>query len=197
MIDPAIRKLNLGCGFDIRPDFVNADSFPECNPDLLLDVEQPDWPFEDDRFDYVLMKHVLEHVGKDFDVFARIMRNLHRILSPGGILEIHVPHYRHETYWSDPTHVRAFTPLTFRMMSKRQNDEWIAARANYTMLAYLMDVDFELKQAVQSYDQAYIVAMNEGRMTKEEVRRRAETDWGVVRELQFQLQAVKPVRPAA
>ena len=40
--------------------------------------------------------------------------------------------------WSDPTHVRAFTPLTFWMMSKKQNDEWIAKRANYTMLAHVM-----------------------------------------------------------
>lgn len=191
MTDPAVRKLNLGCGFDIRPDFVNADSFLECKPDIVMDIEQPEWPFEDGRFDHVLMKHVLEHVGKDFADFARIMRNLHRILSPGGIAEIHVPHYRHETYWSDPTHVRAFTPLTFRMMSKRQNDEWIAARANYTMLAYVMGVDFELRQAVQVYDPAYSAAMNEGRMTREEVRRRAETDWGVIRELHIQIAAVK------
>ncbi len=191
MLNPGIRKLNLGCGFDIRPDFINADNFAECNPDILFDVEQADWGFEDNRFDYVLMKHVLEHVGKDFADFARIMRNLHRILSPAGILEIHVPHYRHETYWSDPTHVRAFTALTFRMMSKRQNDEWIAQRANYTMLAYVMGIDFELKQAVQVYDQSYIRMMNEGHITKDEVRRRAETDWGVVRELQVQLQAIK------
>lgn len=191
MLNPGIRKLNLGCGFDIRPDFINADSFSECKPDILLDVEQADWAFEDNRFDYILMKHVLEHVGKDFADFARIMRNLHRILSPAGILEIHVPHYRHETYWSDPTHVRAFTALTFRMMSKRQNDEWIAKRANYTMLAYVMGVDFELKQAVQVYDQSYIQMMNDGQITKDEVRRRAETDWGVVRELQVQLLAIK------
>ncbi len=191
MIDPAIRKLNLGCGFDIRPGFVNADNFPECGPDILFDIEDAEWPFEGGRFDHVLMKHVLEHVGREFDDFARIMRNLHHILSPGGIAEIHVPHYRHETYWSDPTHVRAFTPLTFRMMSKRQNDEWIAARANYTMLAYVMGVDFELRQAVQVYDPAYVTAMNEGRMTKDEVRRRAETDWGVVRELQIQIAAIK------
>lgn len=187
----SVRRLNLGCGFDLRPDCVNADNFPECNPDILLDIEQPDWPFDDNRFDHVLLKHVLEHVGKDFTDFAQIMRNLHRITSPGGIIEIHVPHYRHETYWSDPTHVRAFTALTFRMMSKRQNNEWIANRANYTMLAYVMDVDFELKSAIQVYDNTYVTQMNEGKLSKEEVRRMAEQNWGVVRELQFQLTVVK------
>jgi len=191
MSNSAVRKLNLGCGFDKRQGWINADSFAACEPDILLDIEQEEWPFEDGRFDHVLLKHVIEHVGKEFDVFARIMRNLHRILAPGGLLEIHVPHYRHETYWSDPTHVRPFTYLTFQMMSKRQNDEWIAQRANYTMLAYLIGVDFEIRSAVQVYDPTYVTALNEGRISKEEVRRRAEIDWGVVRELKFELAAVK------
>ncbi len=191
MIDETIRRLNLGCGFDIRPDCINADGFTECNPDLLLDIEQHDWPFEDNRFDYILMKHVLEHVGKDFPAFSRIMQNLYRIISPGGIIEIHVPHYRHETYWSDPTHVRAFTGLTFRMMSKRQNDEWIANRANYTMLAHVMGVDFEVKSAIQVYDNVYVTMMNEGKISRDEVRRMADLNWGVVRELKFELLAVK------
>ena len=38
-MNDAIRRLNLGCGFDIRPDWVNADNFPECQPDLLFDIE--------------------------------------------------------------------------------------------------------------------------------------------------------------
>ena len=191
MSNSAVRKLNLGCGFDKRQGWINVDSFAACEPDMLLDIEQAEWPFEDGRFDHVLLKHVIEHVGKEFDVFARIMRNLHRILAPGGLLEIHVPHYRHETYWSDPTHVRPFTYLTFQMMSKRQNDEWIAQRANYTMLAYLIGVDFEIRSAVQVYDPTYVTALNEGRISKEEMRRRAEVDWGVVRELKFELAAVK------
>mgnify|MGYP003394408000 FL=1 len=147
-----MRKLNLGCGFDKRDGFVNADNFAECAPDIHIDIEQTPWPLADSSFDYILMKHVLEHVGADFSTFDRVMRELYRVIAPGGIIEIHVPHFRHDTWWSDPTHVRAFTPLTFRMMSKKQNDEWIAKRANYTMLAHLMQVDFEIEQAVQVYD---------------------------------------------
>ena len=29
-----MRKLNLGCGFDKREGFVNADSFEQCQPDV-------------------------------------------------------------------------------------------------------------------------------------------------------------------
>ena len=136
------RKLNLGCGFDKREGWVNADNFPQCQPDVLLDIESTPWALDDNSFDHILLKHVLEHVGADFATFARVMRELYRVAAPQALIEIHVPHYRHDTWWSDPTHVRAFTPLTFRMMSRKQCDEWIARRANYTMLAHLMGVDF-------------------------------------------------------
>ena len=121
-------------------------------PDIHIDIEQTPWPLADNSFDYILRKHVLEHVGADFKTFACVMRELCRVIAPGDIIEIHVPHFRHGTWWSDPTHVRAFTPLTFRMMSKEQNNEWIAKRANYTMLAHVMQVDFEIVEAVQVYD---------------------------------------------
>ena len=38
-----MRKLNLGCGFDKRDGFVNADNFAECEPDIHIDIEQTPW----------------------------------------------------------------------------------------------------------------------------------------------------------
>lgn len=97
-----MRKLNLGCGFDKREGFMNADNFVECAPDVHIDIEQTPWPLADNSFDYILMKHVLEHVGADFHTFSRVMRELYRVISPEGMIEIHVPHFRHDTWWSDP-----------------------------------------------------------------------------------------------
>lgn len=184
-------KLNLGCGFDKREGWLNADNFSECEPDVFLDIEQTPWALEAGRFDHILMKHVLEHVGADFKVFAAVMRELYRVAAPNGLVEIHVPHVRHDTFWSDPTHVRAFTPLTFTMMSKRKNREWIAARANYTMLAFVMDVDFETESIVQVYDAAWRAKIERGELTIEGVRDAAASQWNVARELQVKLRAVK------
>jgi hypothetical protein len=119
------------------------------------------------------------------------MQELYRVTAPNGIIEIHVPHYRHDTWWSDPTHVRAFTPLTFQMMSRKQNDEWIAKKANYTMLSYVMDVDFELVQALQAYDPVWAAKVDSGELTKDQIRVLANEHWGVVKELQVQIRAVK------
>jgi len=184
-------KLNLGCGFDRREGWLNVDSFPECKPDQLLDIEATPWDLTTDGFYEVLMKHVLEHVGADFKVFAAVMRELWRVSETGGLVEIHVPHVRHDTFWSDPTHVRAFTPLTFQMMSKRQNRAWMEARANYTMLAFVMDVDFEVESVSQVYDPAWWAKVERGEMTREALREEAAKSWNVARELQVRLRVVK------
>ena len=186
-----LRKLNLGCGFDKRDGFVNADSFTECAPDLMMDIEETPWPIDDNQFDYVLMKHVLEHVGETFATFRRVMRELYRVTANGAITEIQVPHFRHDTYWSDPTHVRAFTPLTFTMMSKRQNDEWIAKRANYSMIAYALGVDFEVEEAVQVYDNRWLEREAAGEFTRATLRQLANERWGVVKELHVKIRTVK------
>jgi len=186
-----MKRLNLGCGFDKREGWVNADNFTGCDPDLLCDISHTPWPIMDNEYGYILMKHVLEHVGQGFDEFSEIMRELYRVVSPSGTIEIHVPHYRHETWWSDPTHVRAFTPLTFQMMSLRQNDEWIAKKANYTMLARVMRVDFEVIEALQVYDPIWWRKVETGEITKEQLRSLAETQWGIVKEMQVKLRVVK------
>ena len=184
-------KLNLGCGFDKRPGYVNADVFARCVPDVLFDLERTPWPFRDGVCGEILLKHVLEHVGADFPGFCRIMRELYRVAAPGGRIDIAVPHYRHESWWADPTHVRAFTPMTFRMLSRRQNDAWIASRANFTMLAYVMDVDFEVEEASFVYDSRWWARVAAGELTEDALKDLAEREWGVIAELQVRLRAVK------
>jgi SAM-dependent methyltransferase len=184
-------KLNLGCGFDKRDGWLNVDGFAACGPDRLLDIEATPWDLETSAFEHILMKHVLEHVGAEFEVFAAVMRELHRVAAPRGLVEIHVPHVRHDTFWSDPTHVRAFTPLTFMMLSKRQNRIWMENRANYTMLAFLMEVDFEVETVIQNYDPRWQARLDAGEITREALREKANESWNVARELQVLLRAVK------
>jgi SAM-dependent methyltransferase len=184
-------KLNLGCGFDKREGFVNADGFEACNPDVLMDIETAPWPFEDNQFDYVLMKHVLEHVGATLEKFKQVMQELYRVTCAGGIVEIHVPHFRHDMFWSDPTHVRAFTTTTFEMMSRAKNDAWIASRSNYTMLSYLLDVDFELVEGTQAYDGYWLQKEAAGEITREQLREAGRSQMNVVQELRVKLKTIK------
>jgi SAM-dependent methyltransferase len=184
-------KLNLGCGYDRREGWLNVDAWAPCEPDQVLDIEVTPWDLPSDAFEHVLLNHVLEHVGADFQVFAAILRELYRVTAPGGLVEIRVPHVRHDTFWADPTHVRAFTPLTFHMLSQRQNREWIDQRANYTMIALMIGVDFEVETLGQTYDSRWATRLQAGEVTQEQLRELALERWNVAHELVVNLRAVK------
>ncbi|MEM9050979.1 MAG: methyltransferase domain-containing protein [Bacteroidota bacterium] len=53
-------------------------------------------PFEDNKFDVVICNHVMEHVDDDL----QCMRELYRILKPGGwaIMQVPIDYSREETY---------------------------------------------------------------------------------------------------
>ena len=69
-------KLNIGCGKDVRPGWVNLDSGAD------------DLPFQDASVDEVLASHVLEHVPDR----AAAMVEIARVLRRGGLLTVVAPY---------------------------------------------------------------------------------------------------------
>lgn len=57
-------------------------------PPDVVDMDIQAIPFADDSFDLILCNHVLEHVQDD----RSAMRELHRVLAPGGIAVLQVPY---------------------------------------------------------------------------------------------------------
>jgi SAM-dependent methyltransferase len=70
------------------------------NPRAMCKLDITSLPFGDDRFDYVLCSHVLEHVSDD----RNAMREIWRVLRPGGRAILQVPiDLSRETTLEDPT----------------------------------------------------------------------------------------------
>lgn len=84
-----MQKLNLGCGEDFREGYVNVDFHDHVNVDVQHNLNHFPYPFAADNFDEVFASHILEHLDRPFDV----MKELHRILKPGGTLIVKVPHF--------------------------------------------------------------------------------------------------------
>lgn len=55
-------RLNLGCGADIRPGWVNLDNRPLPGVDVVHNILHLPWPFPDAHFEEVHAKDVFEHV---------------------------------------------------------------------------------------------------------------------------------------
>lgn len=92
-------KLNLGSGKFPKQGYVNVDVLPA---DVQHDLDVFPYPFTDNQFDEIEADHLLEHLKDPF----RVMKELHRILVPGGIVTIRVPHFSRGFTHSD--HKRGF-----------------------------------------------------------------------------------------
>ena len=81
------ENLNLGCGFQKLRGFINVDMFDNCDPDVIWDLNQFPWPWEDNSIDYIFASHILEHL----DNWWGAMVEASRILKSKGTLHIRVP----------------------------------------------------------------------------------------------------------
>lgn len=83
------RKLNLGSGQFPKKGFINLDGEARFNSDVVHNLEMFPYPFPDNHFVLIEADHVLEHLCQPFTT----VRELHRLLVPGGKLIIRVPHF--------------------------------------------------------------------------------------------------------
>jgi SAM-dependent methyltransferase len=123
------KKLNLGCGTDTRDGWINLDSAALPGVDIIHDIESLPLPFKDNEIDEILCQDILEHVE-----YIPVLKDLHRILAPGGKLHIRVPHFIGKNSVMDPTHRRYFSVSTF--------DYFAASSRVYAKRSYYFDFYF-------------------------------------------------------
>ena len=101
--------LNLGCGFKHMIGVVNVDAFDICQPDVVWDLNEVPWPWEENSIDKIYMHHVLEHLTNWWEAFEECGR----VLKVGGIVEISVPDASSDSALAYRDHHQIFTPFTF------------------------------------------------------------------------------------
>ena len=126
-----MKQLLLGCGStrDRRigiegrsgwDELVTLDHNVDHKPDIVHDLEQLPYPFEDNTFDEVHAYEVLEHLGRqgDWRSFFAQFSELWRILKPGGYLAATCPSWQSSWAWGDPSHTRVITSGTLVFLSQ-------------------------------------------------------------------------------
>lgn len=99
-------RLNIGCGRDIKPGWLNCDLFPGEGVDLVFNASKS-LPLKDESVSEIYMSHVLEHILNWED----LVYECSRLLKIGGNLILRVPY----GVTFNPYHVRFFMPETMDM----------------------------------------------------------------------------------
>lgn len=107
--------LDLGCGpLKKNPAWTGIDLLDSDGVDIVGDVYEVIAAFPDKSVDEIHSSHFFEHVAD----IPGLLKSLERILKPGGIIEIVVPHFSNPYFYSDHTHKSFFGLYSFSYLVK-------------------------------------------------------------------------------
>jgi predicted SAM-dependent methyltransferase len=129
-----MTRLSLGAGAEPEKGYINVDLLDLPGIDVVHNLMEFPWPFEDESADYIKAKDLIEHLAPYTILHTYYMgvytvkygqptiiafiEEAHRILKPGGTLWIQTPRFDAEFLWIDPTHVRGFHERSFDFFDK-------------------------------------------------------------------------------
>lgn len=176
--------LNLGCGANHLPNFVNVDVRHPA--DVIHDLESLPWPWETGSVEHIVAVHSLEHLGRDPAVFISIVKEMYRVCVHAARVEIVVPSPWHDDFVNDPTHVRPITPEMLALFSRPACDKFAEMGASNTPLAHIHGVDIRPETIEYVLDERF-----KGTPHGASLERMMTTQRNVVKEIRMAFVVVK------
>lgn len=111
-----IKKLNFGCGHDIKEGWDNID-VAKRNEHIkkTFDFNIFPYPIKDRTYDYVYASQILEHLFEPY----KVLMELWRICKPRATIEIKVPYYSNKAAYTDMEHKSYFSDVSFAKLDKK------------------------------------------------------------------------------
>lgn len=101
------RVLHIGCGTD-GGFGTRLDISAEVRPEIIADLNAP-LPFLPNTWDGAIALNIVEHLQDPLSVITE----LHRVVRPGGLVAMLVPHFASSARHVDPTHRFGFSARSF------------------------------------------------------------------------------------
>lgn len=123
--------VNLGCGTTRIPGSIGVDIVKiKKYVDRVHDLDKTPYPFVINSVDEIHMYHVLEHLHDPLEK----MEEIFRILKPGGILYLRVPHFSSMGAFSDITHIRPFGYTSFDYLDPGDSHHFYSKKAAFLIV---------------------------------------------------------------
>ena len=145
------RKLNLGCGKDIKEDtediiWDNLDFKEGDGVNITHDLNKFPYPINDNYYDGIEVRQVLQLLDRP----DLVLLELRRIAKPNAELKITVGYYHNKGQWNDILTKHAFSEVTFQTFidhpaeSKSNKDKFeiIEIKKTPTWFGYILIFEF-------------------------------------------------------
>ena len=141
-------SLDLGCGASKRSDkAIGVDMLDFDCVDIVGDVFEILARIPDRKVDSIYSSHFFEHVSD----LQLLVNEVTRVLKPGGVLEVVVPHFSNPYFYSDPTHKTFFGLYTFCYFADCQFLRRRVPQYGVTPTLELQTVNFRFKSSPPFY----------------------------------------------
>lgn len=177
-------KLNIGSGYKRLDGYLNIDHDPLVNPDICINIDTETWPIPDNSIEEIRAHHILEHIGEGF---LHVIKEIYRVSQNGTIIDIIVPHPRHDNYYGDPTHRRPITPLMLKQFSKKYCQNHKETHNSSSGFAPRLNVDLEIIDTTYSIDETY----NPSEYTQEQIKELAHRFNNVYKDIYIKMIVLK------
>ena len=112
-LSSAMKKLNFGCGRDVKKGWDNADG-QKGKGVISFNFDKFPYPIKANTYNYIFVNNVLEHL-QDPD---KVLDELWRISKPGAKIEIWVPHYTNKGAYDRLDHKHYFNETCFEYLEE-------------------------------------------------------------------------------
>lgn len=141
-------KIDFACGERKKEGFIGVDQLPHPDVDIVWDLNNYPYPFEDESVDEIYCSQFIEHV----DDLVKFMGELYRVMKHGATGIIIAPYWSHINTWRDPTHKRGIADTTLYFFDK----DW---RDSNRLGCYNIDTNFSVGWSLKM-DEYYIPEYN-------------------------------------
>jgi len=112
------KVIDLGCGPNKIKGAFGVDNFNYPGVDVVCDLNNSPWPIEDNQFDEIWAREVIEHIQN----ISSFLSEIHRIGRKNAEVHITTPHYSSSESWGDPTHNRHLGVRWHSCVSRRDSN---------------------------------------------------------------------------
>jgi hypothetical protein len=165
-------KLNLGCGFQKKPGYINVDVSESCLPDQRLDLAHDSWPWEKGSVRETVLEYSMEQMGTTPADLEHVVRELFRVSAHGAKVFVTAFYPRHDQFILNPLCTQRLSPDFFHLLSIGRNLNMIANGQHHDVLGMKWGVNFEVERFKYLISPAFQQDMEAGVISEAEIRRR-------------------------